>query len=102
MKNLFNYFTVLILVSVLYSCVPQRKLEEEQAKRKNCEKDLAGLQISNQEFETKLNEATKSLADNKKRVTELLKDTAKLGTNYRLFASKYEIVSLHCCLSKFE
>ena len=90
MKNRLNYIMVLMLVSVIYSCVPQRKMEEEQAKRKNCEKDLAALQISNQECETKLNESTKNLTDNKKRITELLKDTADLGTSYRMSTSKYE------------
>ena len=90
MKNRIKYIVVLMFASALYSCVPQRKLEEEQAKRKNCEKDLAGLQISSQECETKLNEATKSLADNKKRIEELLKDTSALGSDYRTFESKYE------------
>jgi chemotaxis protein MotB len=90
MKTGINYIAILMLMGLMNSCVPQRKMQEEQAKRKNCEKDLAALQISNQECEAKLNEVTKSLADNKKRIAELLKDTSALGTNFRTSASKYE------------
>ncbi len=90
MKNLFNYITVFMLVSVMFSCVPQRKLEEEQAKRKSCDTDLAALKISNQECETKLTETAKNLADNIKQVARLQADTALLGNNYRTFSSKYD------------
>jgi chemotaxis protein MotB len=54
------------------------------------EKDLAALKIVNQESETKLTEATKNLADNMRQIAELKKDTSHLGTNYRIFASKYD------------
>ena len=33
MKNHFNYIILVFFTSVMLSCVPQRKLEEEQAKR---------------------------------------------------------------------
>lgn len=90
MKNLYYYITVLTIASVLFSCVPQRKLEEEQAKRKSCDTELAALKISAQECETKLTEATKNLADNIKQIAGLQKDTALLGTNFRLFSAKYD------------
>lgn len=79
-----------MLVSVMFSCVPQRKLEEEQAKRKSCDTDLAALKISNQECETKLTEATKSLADNLKQIAGLQKDTSMLGSSFREFSRKYD------------
>jgi len=90
MKNYLNYFTVIAIISLLSSCVPQRKLEEEQAKRKSCDTDLAALKTLSQECETKLTEATKNLADNLKQIGELQKDTSSLGANYRTFASKYD------------
>ncbi len=90
MKNSIKYITVLLIMSTFYSCVPQRKLEEEQAKRKSCEQELTDLKMLNQKNETKLNELIKSLGDNKKRIAELLSDTSTLGTNYRTFAAKYE------------
>ncbi len=89
MKNHFNYIIVFFILSAMLSCVPQRKLEEEQAKREKCEKDLAALKISNQDCETKLTEASKSLADNLKKVADLQIDTATAGTNYRNLVSKH-------------
>lgn len=79
-----------MLISIIYSCVPQRKLEEEQTKRKNCDRDFAALKTANQECETSLTEAQKNLADNLKQITALSKDTTLLGNNYRLFSSKYD------------
>lgn len=90
MKKLYYYITLISIASVLFSCVPQRKLEEEQAKRKSCDTELAALKISTQECETKLTEATKNLADNIKQIAGLQKDTALLGTNFRLFSAKYD------------
>ena len=90
MKKAFNYIGVISIIALLASCVPQRKLEEEQTKRSNCEKELADLKTANQNCESKLDEATKSLADNNRRIQQLLKDTAYLGDNYRTFSSKYQ------------
>lgn len=90
MKKSFNYISVIAIMALFASCVPQRKLEEEQTKRSSCEKELADLKTANQNCESKLDEATKSLADNNKRIQQLLKDTAYLGDNYRTFSSKYQ------------
>ena len=90
MKKHVHYIAVLLLINLMTSCVPQRKLEEEQAKRKTCDKDLAAMKITNQECETSLTEATKSLTDNQKQIAHLQKDTAELGNSYRTFASKYQ------------
>lgn len=90
MKNFYNAIAVILMVSVMFSCVPQRKLEEEQAKRKTCDTDLAALKITNQNCETKLTEATKSLADDIKIITNLQKDTAMCGSSYRTFLAKYD------------
>lgn len=90
MKNFNNAVAAVLMVSVMFSCVPQRKLEEEQAKRKTCDTDLAALKIANQSCETKLTEATKSLADDIKIISGLQRDTAMSGSNYRTFVSKYD------------
>lgn len=89
MKNLHNSIIILLVISAFYSCVPQRKLEEEQAKRKSCDTELSALKISNQECETKLTEATKNLADELKQIAALQKDTALLGSSFRTYSSKY-------------
>ena len=73
MKNGLKYITVILITSAIFSCVPQRKLEEEQSKRENCEKELATLKTTSQDNETKLNEATVKLIDEEKIITGLKK-----------------------------
>jgi chemotaxis protein MotB len=90
MKKSMNYFVVIVLTGALFSCVPQRKLEEEQAKRESCEKELADLKTKSQDCETKLTEANKQLADNQKMIVGLEKDTAIIGNSYRTLVNKYD------------
>src|ERR1035437_64338 len=90
MKNGFKYSIVLLLTGAMFSCVPQRKLEEEQAKRENCEKELAALKTSSQDCGTKLTEVETKLKDEEKIVSGLEKDTSIVGTGYRNLTSKYD------------
>lgn len=90
MKRQFNYTAVVMLSAFLFSCVPQRKLEEEQAKRANCEKELSDLKTSYQDCSTKLTEATNKLADYLKDITGLQKDTSIIGTNLRNLTGRYD------------
>lgn len=89
MKNHKINLLLFILATAMLSCVPQRKLAEEQAKREKCEKELAALKITSQECETNLTEASKNLADNLKKVAALQIDTANAGTSYRGLVAKH-------------
>jgi chemotaxis protein MotB len=90
MKITNNYIVAFLISATLFSCVPQRKLEEEQAKRKSCETELADYKARCQDADTKLTEANKSLADNNKVINGLQKDTSILGTSYRSLTAKYD------------
>ena len=57
-KISFKYLLIIALTTGMFSCVPQRKLEEEQAKRELSEKELAALKTSAMDCDTKLKEAT--------------------------------------------
>ncbi len=70
--------------------MPQRKLEEEQARRANCEKELTALKNSYQDCDTKLTEATKKLEDYFKEISGLQKDTLITGTSLRNLISRYD------------
>lgn len=93
MKTHWNYFFAIIFINTIISCVPQRKLEEELAKRSTCEKELSDLKTVNQANEAKLDEATKSLADNARQIQQLIKDTTETGKSCRYFATKYEKIN---------
>ncbi|MFL5764980.1 MAG: OmpA family protein [Bacteroidia bacterium] len=90
MKNVFKYTLVFVLTAGLFSCVPQRKLEEEQAKRESAEKELAALKTTAQDCDTKLTEASKQIADDTKIINGLEKDTSISGTSLRSLMSKYD------------
>jgi len=89
MKKL-NYITALLFSILLFSCVPQRKLEEEQARRNNCEKELSALKDSFRLCDTRLTEATKKLSDYLRETTGLQRDTSIIGTSLRNLTSKYD------------
>ena len=89
-KISFKYLLIIALTTGMFSCVPQRKLEEEQAKRELSEKELAALKTSAMDCDTKLKEATKQMADDTKVITGLQKDTSIIGTSYRSLTSKYD------------
>ena len=90
MKKVLNYFAAAIFTISIFSCVPQRKLEEETNKRKNCETELAAIKVTNQDCDTKLTETAKALSDRQKDIAGLQKDTSILGTSYRSLTSKYD------------
>src|SRR3954470_15047260 len=90
MKNGIKYTAIISMTVLLFSCVPQRQLEEEQAKRKSCETELADLKAKSQGFETQLTEATKTLTDNQKEIAGLEKDTSITGTSFRSLTAKYD------------
>lgn len=90
MNKLFRNTTLVLIAVTVFACVPQRKLEEEQAKRENCEKELATAKASAMDCETKLNEANKQLSDNLKMINGLEKDTSVLGNSYRTLVAKYD------------
>lgn len=90
MKRPIQYLLMAACAVSLYSCVPQRKLEEEQAKRKSCEEELAALKTKEQDESTRLNEDEKKLTDLTKEINALEKDTAVMGVSYRTLVSKYD------------
>jgi chemotaxis protein MotB len=90
MKNnkIFNY--ILLLSITVFSCVPQRKLEEEKAKRTSCETELNDLKAKHQTVSAKLTEDEQELVENGKVIASLQKDTALLGGTYRNIVEKYD------------
>lgn len=91
MRTTLRYYALVAVCStVLFACVPQRKLEEEKAKRENCEKELAALKTSGADCETRATELKSKLEDIEKQIVGLRKDTAIIGSNYRNLTVKYD------------
>lgn len=94
MKKQIRYILALSVCLSIYSCVPLRKVEEEQAKRKNCETELATQKANAEGFEAKLKETAKSLEDHQRMVAGLTKDTAILGVSYRNTVNRYDKLNI--------
>jgi len=90
MKKHFNYLIVIAFLLSLVACVPQRKLEEEQAKRKSCETELDALKSKEMEEASRLSEDDKKIVDEEKQISSLQKDTSVLGVSYRTLVQKYD------------
>ena len=90
MKKRLNYLSALILTMAFTSCVPERMMDEEKAKHKTCETELAALKASNSDCDSKLAEVNRQLTENGKDIAGLKKDTSSLGRNYRATDAKYE------------
>jgi chemotaxis protein MotB len=90
MKKNLKHLIAATLVCSMAACVPQRKMEEEEGRRKRCETELEALKASSRDCDTKLTEATKTLSDDVKAITGLQRDTTVMGTSYRTLVSKYD------------
>jgi chemotaxis protein MotB len=91
--NFLRYLIALIVlsaVSFFSACVPARKLEESEAKRKVSEEELARLKKSCAETEESYAALSKAVEDNKKTIAALVKDSAMTGNSYRNLTSKYD------------
>lgn len=92
MKYIFISLWALALITS--SCVPQRKLEETEAKLSDCETSLSAAKKSGQECEAALAEAKEKMAKEEKELAGLQRDTAIMGNNLRLLSNKYDKLNL--------
>ncbi len=81
-------------ISLFTACVPARKLEESETKRKSCESELAAIKGNFQADEAKIKELTEEMAREYKELTGLRRDTSFLGVNYRQLTTKYDKLNL--------
>ena len=91
MKNTLKKLSLVPVLSLLlYSCVPGRKLEESEEKRKICENNLSELKTNFQNVEAKYKELNELLAKDLKDLDGLKRDTAIMGSSYRQLTVKYD------------
>jgi chemotaxis protein MotB len=81
-------------IFITTSCVTHRVFEEEQAKRKACDNELAAIKKSAQENEAKIAELKEQMVKNEKENIGLKRDTTIIGGNYRNLTSKYDKLNI--------
>lgn len=83
----FKAWPAAAFVMVIASCVPQKKFEDEVAKRTASEKGLEKCNTEKKELQSGLNSLTEENGRLKKEASILAKDTATLGTSLRQYMS---------------
>jgi chemotaxis protein MotB len=85
-----NIFSLILISVILFSCVPQRKLEETENKLKTCQTESDNLKKLAQDAEAKLKELTENFTKMSKENVSLSRDTTLLGSNYRHLTAQYD------------
>ena len=93
MKKYFLPVVCCLLLTVFFSCVPQRKFMDEKTKRENCEKELAAFKTSAQGLETQLAELKNKQVEIEKQLVGLKGDTTIMGKSYRTLTVQYDKVN---------
>lgn len=81
---------LILCLSVMASCVPQRVLEETKAKLDACETESSALKKAQQDNEAKIAEMKEQIAKEQKEIADLRRDSTMLGDNYRQLMAKYD------------
>ena len=88
-----NYFAPFALFILLSACVPQKKYQELQAGYKKCQEDNEKYISQIQDLESSLEKEKKSNVDLNAEVSALVKDTTRLGNQYRQSRNSYNKLS---------
>jgi chemotaxis protein MotB len=88
-KSILPVVAAFGLAVSMYSCVPARKLEESEAKRKSCETELSAAKENASKFESQVNELNKRIADQDRSIKGLQTDTNTYGTTARIKTGQY-------------
>ncbi len=91
MKKTISYLTLPALaLSLLSSCVPQKKFEELSSKSKLCEDENARLKTENQDVTSKNSEIATKLSEAMKTCESLSKDTTSGGVALRKYTKLHD------------
>ena len=88
MKKLLG--SILIVSTILVSCVPARKVEELKDKYSKCETERNALSADKKELETKLNELQAEMELKKREQGILVRDTNMYGMTLRKLTKQYD------------
>lgn len=93
MRILTYVVAIAVTAGMLHSCVPARKLEETEAKKKQCEDELTKIKSGYDGMEKQLKDVTAELSETKKRQDALVRDTSIMGTSLRVMKTQYDKIN---------
>jgi chemotaxis protein MotB len=86
-------FGIIILASIVVACVPAKKYNELLEREKTCAEELNKYKASAIENEGRTKDLQVTVDQYKKEIAALKADTAKLGNNYRLLQTQYDLMA---------
>lgn len=92
-QNTSSKIFLFVLLSVLVSCVPQRKYQDLVDKEKLYEDQNKQLVKANEELRTSSNEAITKYEVSERKIQALSSDTAVLGTSLRILRKQYDKIN---------
>lgn len=84
---------LLVATTLLASCVPNRKYEEEKARARTAQAESEAAMAKARDAETALTELRGSSDEMRKRLTRLEQDTAVMGTSLRTMTLQYDKIN---------
>lgn len=93
MKLLQKTSLFIVLISILFACVPAKKYEELKSKQQACVEENEALKAQNKNLEEQNKELQLSIEDLKKRKTQLEADTMMLGQSLRQMTTNYDNIN---------
>ncbi len=90
-KNVF--FVLIILISVLFSCVPARQYQDLKTKSQKCEEERTLLKDKNNELNVKVTEFQSNIDEMAKQIKGLINDTTVVGISLRKLTSQYDKIN---------
>jgi chemotaxis protein MotB len=88
------YSSIIIVLFLLSSCVPQRLMEETKSKLSTCETESANAKKNASELDAKNSEMKETIAKEEKELAGLQRDTSIMASNLRLLQNKYDKLNM--------
>ncbi len=82
-----------ILISILFSCVPARQYQELKEKNQKCEDERISLKDRNEALNVKVTEYESKLSELEKQIKGLVNDTTVIGISLRKLTSQYDKIN---------
>lgn len=93
MHKLMKVFLLAAVPAILFSCVPQRKVEDIAKKKEACERENEALHAENERLTTQVNEYDSKYAVAQRQIDALKSDTTVLGRSLRILRNQYDKIN---------
>lgn len=92
-RSNLNIVYLLLVFSIVVSCVPNRKFMDVSQKQEECEKENEQLRKENERLSTDVNEFSTKMSVADRKIDALKSDTAVMGNSLRILRKQYDKIN---------